>query len=281
MKKITFLFVVAVFSTLSIYAQDTPPITLFDGEDGTLHARFRNQSSQTLEVADNPLINDVNGSSKVMRMTPFIDPGQTVPSNRCILMIDMLVTSQALITAEDEIYTYGYTNIKLKYYSPNVRGNQIKLQWNAGETFEPVSFYPEGGKWETLDFQFPYDDEDYSRFQILFNENPQSWPGPDYVMYIDDIVVYNANAAGVDNLKFNSLAAHTYHKDGETILSLQSKDIQDVNIELYSMSGQKVENLYKGTVSGMMEIPVNATSGIYIVRISDGIVSEAIKLIVK
>ncbi len=276
MKKLTLLFV-ALLSVFGVVAQETTPINVFDAESGEIHMRFRALSSESLSIVDNPLKNDNNSSDKVMLLTPFVDEGYTVPNNRCILMIDM-VRNQA---DEDVLYTYGYTNVKLKYYSPSVRSNEIKMQWNASTTLTPLSLFPEGGKWETLDFEFPYDDEDYSTFQIIMNEN-KSWAGTDFLMYIDDIVVYNKNATGFESVTFSNLNGHSYNKNGQTFISLQSKEMPaDISVQLYSMSGQKLKDLYHGAVAGVVDIPINETSGMYIVQISNGKSTKAIKLIVK
>jgi hypothetical protein len=274
MKKTTFLLV-ATLCAASIFAQTTP-ITVFTGEDDVIHPRFRALSSQSLEIADNPLKDAQNGSDKVMLITPFIDPGLTAPGNRCILMIDMIRN----MSGEDVIYTFGYTNIKMKYYSPNVRENQVIMQWNAATTYAPVSLYPAGGQWETLDFEFPYDDEDFSTFQIIFNEN-KAWYGPDFLMYIDDVEVYNKNESAIDGVNVSNWAANTYRKNGQTVLTLNSSEASIVSAELFSINGQKVQDLYRGTLSGAVEAPVCAEAGMYLARISDGNTTKTLKLIVR
>jgi hypothetical protein len=274
MKKLTFL-VIAACSMLNVFAQ--APINLFDGESvDSVHVRFRSASGQAIELVDNPLKDAVNTSNKVIRMTPVVETGNTTPGNRCILNLDMIRNQ----TGDDVLYTYGYTNIKLKYYSPNVRGNEIKMQWNASTTLPTVSVFPEGGKWETLDFTFPYDDEDYAVFQIIFNEN-KSWGTGDFLMYIDDVAVYNVNYTGIEELQLEKFKCHSYIKAGKSVLVLSADNLTDTNIQLYSLSGQKVKDLYHGDINNTLELPVDVVKGLYFIRILSGNASKVLKLIVE
>lgn len=275
MKKMTFLLFSAccVFNVLA-----QAPIKIFDGENiESLHVRFRSGSGQAIELVDNPLKEGDNLSNKVIRMTPVVDAGNTAPTNRCILNLDL---TRNQTEESDKIYTYGYTNVKLKYYSPSVRGNEVRMQWNASTTFTPLSRFPEGGKWETIDFVFPYDDEDYAIFQIIFNEN-KSWGTGDFLMYLDDIVVYNANYSAVEELKLKNFNCYSQRRGGNSVVVLSADQLSNVRVQLYDLSGQMIQELYRGDINDTLEMPVQVAKGMYIVRVLSGNASKAIKLIVE
>ncbi|MCD7973268.1 MAG: T9SS type A sorting domain-containing protein [Candidatus Azobacteroides sp.] len=277
MKKLTFLLgvIISLFQ-IHVYAEEYPEIVLLDCENiNGIHYRFRPISDQTLHIVDNPLKDDVNRSEKVMQINPSL-------ASRCILNIDLIRNQEP----EDMYFVEGYTNIKLKYYSPNVRGNEMLMQYDAREEY-PDYYYPEGGKWEEIDFEFPYDDMEWELLQLFFNAN-SSWQGTDSLqnlIYVDDIIIYSTNnTSSIHNpSSTDSFTGSISQQSGGTVLTLSASQPENITAELYSVTGKSVGTLYQGIVGSPVEIPVKGgPAGIYLIRITDGKgESQTLKTVIK
>ncbi|MDR2823884.1 MAG: T9SS type A sorting domain-containing protein [Prevotellaceae bacterium] len=288
MKKIT-LITAAMFCLVAINAQLSDLIMfdgenfgiVFDGEGGFApHSRFNAQSAQVQSVALNPAQDGVNASEYVLQIVPNKTAGADRPANRCILMIR---TNDSNVATEDKLDINGYTNFKFKYYAPHISGNIIRMQWEGNETNPaPAEFSPtitEMPAWEQFDLVFP-SQKNWAKFQLILNQN-QSWVDDPYDeglnnIYLDDIMVTDNSQSGVQSINAN-FESYIFAINGQNYLAIEPNEQTEITAELYSLAGQKLQTIFSGAVSAAVNVPLNAQTGVYIIKLTDGKYTSALK----
>lgn len=191
MKKILFLMGCLAAGWLSAQAQAPRAISDFEGEDGKLYWNPIGAGVK-LEIVDNPLKDDINGSSKVLKMT--------LP--KAERFAGAIITVENLLVGDTEgHYRYG----QVKFYKPEEGTSILKLQKGPNNVSREVSKTISAGAWVNASFDFNFtgnNDADAvgAYGEVFIIGNTTLYEAEEFVMYIDDVVFSNELPAIDDGL---------------------------------------------------------------------------------
>ena len=236
MKKILFLISCLAAGWLGAQAQAPRTISDFEGEEGKLYWNPIGAEVK-LEIVDNPLKDNVNGSSKVLKMT--------LPKEE--QFAGAIITVENLLVGDTEgHYRYG----QVKFYKPEEGTSILKLQKGPNNVSREVSKTISAGAWVNASFDFNFagnNDADAvgSYGEVFVIGNTTQYEAEEFVMYIDDIAFSNELPVIDDELPASTdkLAVLDNFENGQV-------NFTDVLNAMEGASFHVVDNPVKDAVNG-------------------------------
>ncbi|WP_026473374.1 T9SS type A sorting domain-containing protein [Alkaliflexus imshenetskii] len=282
--KSTFLFWILIILSATTFAQ--APLVIDGFESGVRHYRFTETS-----VTDNPKIEGVNTSSKVLLRTGSGGSG----------FFAVNLTASRGVDAADVISTLGFDRISLKYYSDNGTDNspifpsqadidsnkvfRVALRMNGSGAMDIVADVDlsQQSTWQTLTFNIN-PEMNYDFFQIRPNHTEIGDNRSANRYYIDDITLWSSTSTSASTISlFTDVSVMPNPSSGTASLKLSLVDGVNLVVKVYSLVGQLVMTVNDGYISaGNHILPfVIEPPGMYIMQVSAGSEKSYVKFVVK